>query len=50
MLTLESVLATTDDAGITVEQALDEIGYAGSAPVGRSATQTDGSPESRLLR
>ena len=35
VLTLESVLATTDDAGITVEQALDEIGYAGSAPVGR---------------
>ena len=26
VLTLESVLATTDDAGITVEQALDEIG------------------------
>ncbi len=35
VITLESVLATTDDAGITVEQALDEIGYAGSAPVGR---------------
>ncbi len=35
VLTLESVLATTDDAGITVEKALDEIGYAGSAPVGR---------------
>lgn len=35
VLTLESVLATTDDAGITVEQALDEIGYAGAAPVGR---------------
>ncbi len=36
MLSLESVLATTDDAGITVEQALDEIGYAGAAPVGRA--------------
>ena len=36
VLTLESVLATTDDAGITVEQALDEIGYAGPAPVGRT--------------
>ena len=35
VITLESVLATTDDAGITVEQALDEIGYAGAAPVGR---------------
>ncbi len=35
VLTLESVLATTDDAGITVEQALDSIGYAGSAPIGR---------------
>ena len=36
VLSLESVLATTDDAGITVEQALDEIGYAGAAPVGRA--------------
>ena len=35
VITLESVLATTDDAGITVEQALDEIGYAGPSPVGR---------------
>ncbi|TAJ97715.1 MAG: Zn-dependent hydrolase [Reyranella sp.] len=35
VLTLESVLATTDDAGITVERALNEIGYAGPAPVGR---------------
>ncbi len=35
VISLESVLATTDDAGITVEQALDEIGYAGAAPVGR---------------
>ena len=37
VLTLESVLATTDDAGITVEQALDAIGYAGSAPLGQRA-------------
>lgn len=36
VLPLEGVLATTDDAGITVEQALDEIGYAGPAPVGRT--------------
>lgn len=36
VLTLESVLATTDDAGITVAEALDEIGYAGAAPVGRT--------------
>ncbi len=35
VLPLESVLATTDDAGITVADALDEIGYAGAAPVGR---------------
>lgn len=35
VISMESVLATTDDAGITVEQALDEIGYAGAAPVGR---------------
>ncbi len=35
VLPLESVLATTDDAGITVAEALDEIGYAGAAPVGR---------------
>ena len=35
VITLESVLATTDDAGITVAEALDEIGYAGPAPVGR---------------
>ena len=34
VLSLESVLATTDDAGITVEQALDRIGYAGPAPLG----------------
>ena len=36
VLPLESVLATTDDAGVTVGQALDEIGYAGAAPVGRT--------------
>jgi len=36
VITLESVLATTDDAGITVAEALDEIGYAGPAPVGRA--------------
>ena len=35
VLPLESVLATTDDAGISVAEALDEIGYAGAAPVGR---------------
>jgi len=34
VLSLESVLATTDDAGITVGQALDQIGYAGPAPLG----------------
>ncbi len=37
VLPLESVLATTDDAGITVEQALDAIGYAGPEPVGQRA-------------
>ena len=36
-LSLESVLATTDDSGITVAQALDEIGYAGPAPLGQRA-------------
>ena len=35
VLPLDSVLATTDDAGITVAEALDAIGYAGPAPVGR---------------
>ena len=35
VLPLEGVLATADDAGITVAEALDEIGYAGAAPVGR---------------
>ena len=37
VLSLDSVLATTDDAGITVEQALDSIGYAGPAPLGQRA-------------
>jgi N-carbamoyl-L-amino-acid hydrolase len=32
---LAEVLATRDDEGVTVEQALDAIGYAGPAPVGR---------------
>ena len=36
-LSLESVLATTDDSGVTVAQALDEIGYAGPAPLGQRA-------------
>ena len=35
VLPLETVLATTDDSGVTVEQALDAIGYAGPAPVGQ---------------
>ena len=35
VLSLESVLATTDDAGITGERAVDGFGYAGSAPIGR---------------
>ena len=34
VLPLESVLATTDEDGVTVKQALDEIGYAGPAPLG----------------
>jgi N-carbamoyl-L-amino-acid hydrolase len=34
VLPLETVLATRDDDGITVEQALDRIGYAGPAPLG----------------
>jgi N-carbamoyl-L-amino-acid hydrolase len=34
VITLESVLATKDDSGITVEQALDQIGYAGPEPLG----------------
>ena len=37
VLPLDSVLATTDDAGITVAEALDAIGYAGPAPVGRKS-------------
>ena len=36
VLPLDTVLATTDDAGITVAEALDAIGYAGPAPVGRT--------------
>jgi len=35
VLPLDSVLATADDDGVTVEQALDAIGYAGSAPLGQ---------------
>src|SRR5258708_35878597 len=31
----ETVLATKDDDGVTVEQALDRIGYAGAAPLGQ---------------
>jgi N-carbamoyl-L-amino-acid hydrolase len=34
VLALESVLATTDEDGVTVAQALDEIGYAGPVPLG----------------
>ncbi|MBM3649567.1 MAG: Zn-dependent hydrolase [Alphaproteobacteria bacterium] len=37
VLPLETVLATTDDAGVTVAEALDEIGYAGRAPLGQRA-------------
>ena len=36
VLPLDTVLATTDDAGVTVAEALDAIGYAGPAPVGRT--------------
>jgi len=35
VLPLESVLATRDDDGISVGQALDAIGYAGPAPLGK---------------
>ena len=35
VLPLESVLATRDDDGVSVEQALDAIGYAGPAPLGK---------------
>src|SRR5215471_8546383 len=35
VLPLEDVLATKDDDGITVERALDAIGYAGPAPLGK---------------
>jgi N-carbamoyl-L-amino-acid hydrolase len=37
VLPVADVLATVDDAGITVEQALAEIGYAGPAPLGERA-------------
>ena len=37
VLPVADVLATTDDAGVTVEQALAEIGYAGPAPLGERA-------------
>ena len=37
VLPLETVLATADDSGVTVEQALEAIGYAGPAPVGQRA-------------
>src|SRR5690349_13676687 len=33
-LPVEGGLAKADDAGVTVKQALDEIGYAGPAPLG----------------
>ena len=36
-LTLESVLATRDDGGMTVDEALAGIGYAGKAPLGARA-------------
>jgi N-carbamoyl-L-amino-acid hydrolase len=35
VLPLETVLATKDDDGVTVGQALDRIGYAGPAPLGQ---------------
>jgi beta-ureidopropionase / N-carbamoyl-L-amino-acid hydrolase len=35
VLPLDGVLATADDGGVTVEQALDQVGYAGPAPVGQ---------------
>jgi beta-ureidopropionase / N-carbamoyl-L-amino-acid hydrolase len=35
VLPLKDVLATRDDDGITVEKALDAIGYAGPAPLGK---------------
>jgi N-carbamoyl-L-amino-acid hydrolase len=36
-LPLDTVLATTDDDGVTVDEALAAIGYAGSAPLGARA-------------
>jgi N-carbamoyl-L-amino-acid hydrolase len=35
VLPIDSVLATTDEAGISVEQALDQIDYRGPSPVGQ---------------
>ena len=35
VISLDSVLATRDDDGITVEKALDAIGYAGPEPLGK---------------
>lgn len=34
VLPIETVLSTVDDDGVTVAEALDEIGYAGQAPLG----------------
>ena len=34
VLSLDGVLATRDDSGVTVAEALDAIGYAGPAPLG----------------
>jgi N-carbamoyl-L-amino-acid hydrolase len=35
VLPIDNVLATTDDSGVTVERALDEIGYRGPSPLGQ---------------
>jgi N-carbamoyl-L-amino-acid hydrolase len=37
VLPLETVLGTTDEDGVTVAKALDEIGYAGPSPLGKRA-------------
>ena len=58
VLPLNDVLATKDDDGITVEQALDKIGYAGPAPLGEargscgavSAGPTRPAPRGRVHR
>jgi N-carbamoyl-L-amino-acid hydrolase len=34
VLSIDTVLSTVDDSGVTVSQALDAIGYAGPAPLG----------------